>query len=173
MTDTLKLWDKQPGETTKAFQAFMVYREMEPYGENQRTLAKVSEVIGHKSDRGVRGWSAKYNWVMRAAALDEHRGKKIMAVKEATTEEFVKALTQRRSLQLLVLDKIVEKKLQKLDERLAQDETVKSIEIANLTTAIEKIDNLARRLAGLPTNFTSTRAKEEPDEEQVFIMGAD
>lgn len=58
-------WDRQPGETSKAYAAFCEYRD-QGTGRNYRTVA---EVLG-KSGTLIAGWSAKHGWVARAAAWD-------------------------------------------------------------------------------------------------------
>lgn len=59
-------WERQPEETPKAYEAFCAYRDM----GSDRTLAKVGEQLG-KSDALMERWSAKYDWVRRAAAWDD------------------------------------------------------------------------------------------------------
>lgn len=63
-------WDRQPGETSKAYEAFSIYRDM---GAN-RTVRSVAEHLS-KSGTLIAGWSGKHDWVARAAAFDSIPGK--------------------------------------------------------------------------------------------------
>ncbi len=70
-TATSKPWERQKGETHKAFAAFLVYRDLGP----DRTIKLAGKSIGRISDgydRMSEDWSAKYGWVARAASYDSH-----------------------------------------------------------------------------------------------------
>jgi hypothetical protein len=58
-------WDKQPRETSKAFDAFRIYRDL---GAN-RSLPKVAQTLS-KSLPQIKEWSARWNWVARASDWD-------------------------------------------------------------------------------------------------------
>jgi hypothetical protein len=70
MTEDLKPWDRQPGETSKAYGAFVTYRDMGP----ERSLERVAHTLG-KSTTIMSRWSAAHNWVSRTAAWDSMPGK--------------------------------------------------------------------------------------------------
>jgi hypothetical protein len=64
-------WERQPGETAKSYGAFCVFRDLGPrrslsecclrfYGEGRANLAQIST------------WSAKFRWVERCRAWDDH-----------------------------------------------------------------------------------------------------
>jgi hypothetical protein len=63
--DEIQPWDCQPGETAKAYQAFVTYRDIGP----ARSVRKVAESLG-KSETLISGWSSKHHWVSRTAAWD-------------------------------------------------------------------------------------------------------
>jgi hypothetical protein len=88
--DDLKPWDRQPGESSKAYAAFTTYRDQ---GQD-RTVRTVAEVLG-KSNTLIVGWSSKYNWVSRAAAWDSIPGR---AVAEAYEEMAADIARQHRAL---------------------------------------------------------------------------
>lgn len=76
--DEIRPWDRQPGETSKAYEAFVIYRDM----GSQRTVRGVAEHLT-KSEQLIKGWSGKNDWVARAAAWDSMPGR---AVQEAYEE---------------------------------------------------------------------------------------
>lgn len=59
--------ERLPGETTQAFEAFSIYRDM---GAG-RTSAKVGKQLG-KSATLMEGWSVRWNWVARAESWDAY-----------------------------------------------------------------------------------------------------
>jgi len=63
--DEIKPWERQPGETEKAWQAFKLYRDL---GEG-RTLQEVSRKLS-KHQSNVSRWSKKWHWQSRVIAWD-------------------------------------------------------------------------------------------------------
>ena len=63
--DEIKPWERQPGETEKAWQAFKLYRDL---GEG-RTLQEVSRKLS-KHQSNVSRWSKKWRWQSRVMAWD-------------------------------------------------------------------------------------------------------
>ena len=66
MTPERKPWDRCKGETRKAYEAFLCYRDM---GDSRR-LVDVGEKLG-KSEALMERWSFKWGWVDRVAAYEE------------------------------------------------------------------------------------------------------
>ena len=68
-------WERQPGETVKAFQAFRAYRDLEP--RDRSVLAAYRLAKGKPTARQAAGiwnrWCAEHRWVERAHAYDLHR----------------------------------------------------------------------------------------------------
>jgi hypothetical protein len=62
------LWNRQPGEGAKAYAAFCLFRDL----GLERSLRAVSQKCA-KSIPLLKRWSAKYRWVDRAAAWDDHQ----------------------------------------------------------------------------------------------------
>ena len=59
-------WDRQKGETRKAFEAFLCYRDLGP----PRTLEATGKALG-KVPKWMEQLSAKWGWVDRVAAYEE------------------------------------------------------------------------------------------------------
>lgn len=76
-------WERQPGESAKAFAAFTVYRNLPA---TERSLTRLaSDKVCHRSQGGR--WSGQWRWVERAAAWDAEldriaREKQIEAVEK-------------------------------------------------------------------------------------------
>jgi hypothetical protein len=62
-------WQQQPGESPKAFQAFVIYRNLEL---KERSLQKVGAELG-KSRCLIERWSSRWGWVERAAEWDDYQ----------------------------------------------------------------------------------------------------
>lgn len=62
-------WDRQVGESARAYAAFIVYRDL----GDSRSLAKVGQRWGRKPARSlICRWSSRHAWVARVAAWDHH-----------------------------------------------------------------------------------------------------
>lgn len=58
-------WERQAGESSRAYEAFSAYRDLGP----ARSLAKVGQMLG-KSTALMERWSVEHSWVDRVAALE-------------------------------------------------------------------------------------------------------
>jgi hypothetical protein len=65
------LWERQPGESTKAWAAFCTYRDL----GKSRGIRGAAAAIG-KAPRQLDTWSSKFGWVKRAAAFDSHHDRR-------------------------------------------------------------------------------------------------
>lgn len=65
-------WARQVGETSKAYQAFCIYRDL---GPRERSIRETTRRYYQDKTRTSIGqisvWSVKYNWVNRCVAFDE------------------------------------------------------------------------------------------------------
>lgn len=82
-----QVWERQPEESAKAFEAFAIYRDM----GNDRSIAKVAEKLG-KSEALLHRWSSKFDWVNRAAAWDDELAR-------MTTRELMRDIARTRARQ--------------------------------------------------------------------------
>lgn len=75
-------WDRLPGEGTRAYHAFLIYRDLGPARTLEEVYRVVQETTKSKRSRGksptthasgrINGWSSSWNWVERARAWDRH-----------------------------------------------------------------------------------------------------
>ncbi len=63
--ETAALWEQQPGESAKAFEAFSLYRDM----GIERSVRKVAQRL-NKSLTLIGRWSSAHNWPERVRAYD-------------------------------------------------------------------------------------------------------
>lgn len=100
--DGIQPWDCQPGETAKAYQAFVIYRDLGPDRTVQRTANELA-----KNYTTVNAWSRKWEWAARAAAWDSMPGRMMM---EAYQERVARIADQH--------DRIATKLLAKLEKNV-------------------------------------------------------
>lgn len=87
-----ELWERQPGETTRAFEAFVIYRDLGAGRSHRKTgqqLGKNLTTIGE--------WSVKYDWMKRVAAWDAEQDR--IARNEMLAEMTATRKKQRRQAQ--------------------------------------------------------------------------
>lgn len=170
---TRKSWERLPEETPKAYAAFSLYLQMPPYGEpgERRSIANVAAKLGLSATSGVELWSAKYNWGERTAAYDSYRTNSAITVKETALAEFQQNIVIVMGQQLAVVNEILDRAFNEVRTKQQAGEPTDANEVKKLIDAWEKKDNMARRLAGMPTQYTTERALPEEDEEKVYVIG--
>lgn len=80
-------WERQPGEGTKAYEAFAIYRDM----GSDRSIAKVADKLG-KSEALLHRWSSRYDWVRRVASWDDELARQ-------TARELMRDMAKTRARQ--------------------------------------------------------------------------
>lgn len=102
---TDKPWERQKGESEKAFEAFAVYRDM---GE-KRTLTAVAEKL-QKSGTLIRRWKDRWDWVERVRAYDNGLEKearaKVIKDRKDMTERHIKIAMQLQKKALEALNSL-------------------------------------------------------------------
>lgn len=141
------IWEKQPGESPRAFAMFQIYRDMGP----SRTHAQVVQRLGRKP--GYKGqlqeWSAKYDWVARCEAYDIHMDK----LRLQAMEEEIQAMVKRQTHNAMLMQ---EKALEYLRTRGFPKATLRDVVALMIEGA--KLERLNR---GEPTENTATKSKVE------------
>ena len=125
-----ELWELQPEETARAFEAFCLYRDMGP----SRSIAKVGKELG-KNRVTLEDWSAKYDWVKRAAAWDAE-------VDRIARQEQVKAIKKMRDRHA----KLASDLLDTVEQEIAnlKPGTMTPNEIARITEVATKLERISR-----------------------------
>lgn len=177
---TQRLWEQQPNETDKAYNAFFEFIQMPVHDkitpENERSLYNLSVKLGYsvqptRPATTIENWSAKYNWRERASAYDAHIANTTLTVVERELGEYQQALIEKRTIQLAQLDSILDLTLKNMREEINKGKQLDPLDLQRIAKAVETADNLSRRIAKLPTSFTAERAEEQDDDVQIYLIG--
>jgi hypothetical protein len=176
-----KAWERLPNESTKAFNAFTEYVKMPVRDvdnpENSRSLVNLTQKLGYSASEGkaasiLEGWSSKFDWVARSKAYDSNRTAVEIEVIDAGLVEYQRELIERRTLQATLMNNLIETQLKEALDRSNSNFPVEPLDIVRLASAMEKVDNIQRRIAGMPTQYTTDKStSDESDETRVFIIG--
>ena len=144
-------WEMLPTETTKAWAAFVAYRDMGP----SRSHQKVSQLLG-KTSNALVFWSTDNHWVERARAWDahldaRHRAQMLSEVEQMTHNHatIARAMTSKASQRLVKID----------PDDLTPD---------NVTRMVETGIRLERLSHGLSTDNVALRFVSIEDMERIL-----
>ena len=177
---SLVMWDRRPDETEKSYSAFLAYIEMPVRDignpENSRSLPNLTRKLGYSAQAGkaastLEDWSSKYNWVERARAYDSHNAQLVVKVKDATLRQYQQDIILKRTEQTVLMNHALSKQLADILTRQNAGEVVESLEILRTVTAMKQLDDLERRIAGMPTNYTSDSVDDEDADERIYTVG--
>ncbi len=128
-TSDSKPWERQQGESEKAFEAFALYRDM----GTERSLRKVEQELG-KSRTLMCRWSSKYQWCERAREYDNDKERQ--AKKEAE-----KGLRDMYARQTEIAMSVQTKALKALDRLDPDNMSAKDIrEFIKMATDLERLN---------------------------------
>ncbi len=148
----IEVWDRQPGERGKHWEAFQIYRDL-PAGE--RTLAKVAELLG-KSATLMERWSGEDGWVARSHQFD-------VFVDQETQQ---RTRFERHAKQMAMLDRhttvaqLVQNKLIGQFQTMSDAEW-KVIPFGQKVQAFHLMAQFERLSRGLPTDSIEVRTPEQ------------
>lgn len=129
-----KPWERQPEETTKAFEAFCTYRDM----GRERSLSKVAEKQ-QKSGSLIGRWSRENDWVNRAAKWDDEQER---IERETAQKEQAKAIKDMRKRHADLGQAMLIKAARAL-ARIPDDE-VKPGDISRMVDVASKLERISR-----------------------------
>lgn len=86
-------WDKQPGDTPKAWNAFTIYRDLGP----SRTLAAAALQMG-RNRQTLADWSARHAWQFRVEAWDREQDR----IKREASLRALAAMADRQAQQAML-----------------------------------------------------------------------
>lgn len=127
-----ELWERQPGESSVAYEAFLLYRNMghEPEGEKKkRRLASVAKKLG-KSLKLMERWSFTWDWVERARAYDNELQRIGMEETRAAIKKMLKDhMTMAQALQKKAMNALLRLDDENLTARNILDYLAQGIEL--------------------------------------------
>lgn len=129
-TNTPQPWERQQGETSKAYEGFCAYRDLGP----NRSIAKAGQLLG-KNQTTLEQWSAKYEWVKRAGEWDTEQDR---IARQAQLEEIKKMRVRHAKLAEAMLMKAA-----KALARLPEDE-IKATDVSRMVDTASKLERISR-----------------------------
>jgi hypothetical protein len=101
-------WDRQTGEGTERWAAFLTYRDLGP----GRSLVRAAEEVG-KTPSLIERWSADDQWVDRVQAWDDH----LARVGDEAREDAVREMHDRHARMAMGLQARAVERLASIDPR--------------------------------------------------------
>lgn len=132
MAEQTKLWEPLEGETSKAYEAFSIYRDM----GTQRSLSKVSEKL-QKSETLIGRWSRQNDWVNRAAAWDAEQDR---IVREEQLKDIKKMRKTHADLAVAMLVKSAQALKRIPPEELKAGDISRMIEVGSKLERVSRGD---------------------------------
>ena len=129
-----KPWDRREDESSKAYEAFTIYRDMGV----DRSLSKVSEKL-QKSETLMGRWSRTHDWVERAAKWDDEQDR---IEREIAQKEQAKAIKEMRKRHANLGQAMLLKAARAL-ARMPDDE-IKPAHISSLVETASKLERISR-----------------------------
>ena len=139
-TNTPLLWERQPDETPKAYEAFCIYRDLKDIRDpnSKRSLDLVVQEMG-KSRTLFERWSSKYEWVKRVTAYDDEQERIVREEEEKQRIEDIRAMRKRHAN---LANAMLIKAATAL-KRIPEDE-IKAGDISRMVDTASKLERISR-----------------------------
>lgn len=165
-------WERQPGETVKAYRAFRTYLEL---GQG-RTLAEAARNLGHRNAKTVEAWSRKNGWQARLAAWEDRASKRadaaLMDELEQRTRRHAELLTLGLEAMAIapreLLRRMTDQELATEIRKLPLHEVLYRSEAS--TRAIARAVPVERLVRGLSTDRPASAGERKAAEQRVAEM---
>ena len=132
--NTPEPWERREKETTKAYEAFCIYRDM----GRERSLSKVAERL-QKSDTLMGRWSRENKWVERAAKWDDEQER---IEREIAQKEQAKAIKDMRKRHADLGQAMLIKAARALAK--IPDDEIKPGDISRFVDVASKLERISR-----------------------------
>lgn len=127
--DKEEIWERQPGESVQAFEAFRIYRDLGLKRSNHEVCKQLS-----KSRQLISRWKAAWNWDERVRAYDN-------ALEREAHKEAVKNLKDMTSRHIRISVQLQNKALEALQRMKVEDMSPRDIrEYIKLATELERLN---------------------------------
>lgn len=128
--NTPEPWERQKGETAKAYAAFCAYRDLGP----DRSIRKAGEKLG-KNQTTLEQWSAQNKWRERAGKWDDEQDRIARADQIAEIKKMRKRHADLATAMLV--------KAAKALQRIPEDE-VRASDVSRLVETASKLERISR-----------------------------
>lgn len=125
-----KPWERQEGETDRAFEAFCVYRDLGRERSQEKTAAKLG-----KNRNQICKWSMKYNWVERISKWEDEQDR---LIRMELTKDIGRMRKRHADIASAMLIKAA-RALQKIP-----DDEIKASDISRMVDTASKLERLSR-----------------------------
>ena len=146
-----RIFEQQPKESAKAYEAFSVYLNMGP----ERSLAAVGKRLG-KSAGLMERWSRKYDWAARVEAHAAHLAtverEATEAVARSRSAEWIKRREQVREREWQMHEKCIAAAQRAFEAFMAREKVYANL--ADISRMLEVASKLGRLAAGMATDKT-------------------
>lgn len=154
-------WERREAESDDAFAAFVIYRDLGRKRSVEQVRKRLATKPQGKQKKGSKGatkkaipghlsaWSARFEWVARAAAYDDHMDAAELAARQKAREAEAAKWEARRLAQREREWTLGEKLQQKAEQLVAQELEARASDSAKLAETGSK---LARLSAGMETD---------------------
>jgi hypothetical protein len=174
----VRLYDRETDESTKAFEAWTVYRDLGA----KRSLQKASEMYyGHGANVGqFARWSRRYGWVERTRAFDVERE----MIRRSAIEDHLKAQAEDHAAReariqerlLEIREQAAEQSLEMLQYPLTEQYILREDEEGNKITYVLRPSRWSKatavQLAHLASNAQTGAGSPIEDEESEYDLSA-
>jgi hypothetical protein len=109
-------WDRQPGESEIAYEAFKAFLALEGKRSGNRDAKQLK-----KTQQLINRWASHYKWHNRARDYDNERGKMLLATEIAEEKKRRRKVAEREHETGVYFESTVRKALARLNERMDND----------------------------------------------------
>ena len=158
MKNEIKPWEKQPDETSKAFQAFVIYRDL---NLEDRSYAKVAQLLT-KSRQVITDWGSKYHWQAR---IDEWE-REFDRIKLKAKLDAIEKMNERHASQSVAISRTLFVPVEALLKKMNSPDWPKTLQEMQDQPAMVLIE-MAKSVASVMPNIMKMErlARGEPSEE--------
>ena len=136
--DEKRAWDRLPGESSKAYHHFCLYRDM----RTERSLRRMEKLEACASQRHqLNRWSSRWRWVERCGQYDDYLEHQARLQQEKERKEMYKRHAKIAMLGQNILVKGMEELLAKVQNG---EHNLAPSELARLMDVSVKVERLAR-----------------------------
>lgn len=168
---------KNPPESPKQFNRYMVYRNL-PKAE--RSVRRACEVLNEAGDevaeRTLVNSSQKFNWTERVKAYDIFLANLEIQVLETSLEEAVQYVLAQEDTELIMATRLIHSVMKNALDGVYNDVSSKESEAdraKKIVATLDTIQKMRRRRAGLPANYTAKEVEQQDFENQTYVIGVE